>query len=113
MMLTAQHLIAGEAIDSADGRFTAAGALAEFAEASLAHVDRARAAAEEAFQQYRRCSADTRAGFLECIADNIERSPDLLEAAQVETSLPLERLTGERGRTVGQLRMFANLVREG
>jgi NADP-dependent aldehyde dehydrogenase len=113
MMLSAQHLIAGEAIDSTDGRFTAGGALAEFPEASVDHVDRALEAAEKAFQEYRRCSAGTRAGFLECIADKIGNSRDLLDAAHVETALPLERLTGERGRTVGQLRMFANLVREG
>jgi len=30
-----------------------------------------------------------------------------------ETALPEARLTGERGRTMGQLRMFADLIREG
>ena len=40
-------------------------------------------------------------------------SGDLIDAAQVETALPRERLVAERARTVGQLRMFANVVREG
>ena len=37
----------------------------------------------------------------------------LLNRAHAETGLPLARLTGERGRTVGQLRLFASVVRDG
>ena len=57
--------------------------------------------------------AERRAEFLDRIADAIERAGELLEVANVETALPLERLAGERARTAGQLRLFANLVREG
>lgn len=37
----------------------------------------------------------------------------LLEQANKETNLPMPRLTGERGRTCFQLRMFATMLKEG
>jgi len=37
----------------------------------------------------------------------------LIERAMAETGLPRARLEGERGRTVGQLRLFAQVVRQG
>src|SRR5688500_2077853 len=112
-MLTGKNLIAGELADSTEGRFTACGALAEFEEASSTHVDRALAAAAQAAPDYRRLPADARAAFLERVAEAIEYADGLLEAANAETALPPERLSGERARTVGQLRMFAHVVREG
>jgi NADP-dependent aldehyde dehydrogenase len=112
-MLTGKNLIAGTPSDSADGRFTAGGALAEFDEASGGLVDKALEAAEQASHEYRRLPAEARAGFLDRIADELERADGLVDAAHRETALPLERLAGERARTTSQLRMFANLVREG
>jgi len=112
-MLTGRNLIACGPADSGDGYFTAGGTSIEFEEASVAHVDRAVEAAENAFHSYRRVSADVRAEFLERIAEAIETSRDLLDAANAETALPPERLAAERGRTAGQLRMFANQIREG
>jgi acyl-CoA reductase-like NAD-dependent aldehyde dehydrogenase len=85
----------------------------ECEEASVADLDRAVEAAEHAFHSYRRVSADARAEFLDRIAEAIDTSSHLLETANAETALPPERLAAERGRTVGQLRMFANQVREG
>jgi NADP-dependent aldehyde dehydrogenase len=38
---------------------------------------------------------------------------ELLERGHAESGLPLARLTGERGRTVGQLRLFADELRKG
>jgi 2,5-dioxopentanoate dehydrogenase len=113
LMLTGKNLIACQPVDSADGQFTAGGALAAFEEAAGAHVDRALAAAAEAAPEYRRFSGDARAALLEYIAQAIDSNGDLLTVAHVETALPPERLAGERARTVGQLRMFASLVREG
>jgi len=52
-MPTGKNLIAGETVDSADGRFDAGGALAHFEEASRAHVDSAADAAAGAFDAYR------------------------------------------------------------
>src|SRR5688500_2172861 len=85
-----------------------------FHEASIAEVDRALSAAENAFAVYRNNSGADRATFLEAIATEIEALGDaLLQRANSETGLPLARLTGERARTCGQLRLFAQLVREG
>lgn len=82
--------------------------------ATEAEVGRAVDLAALAFPLYRGLPAEARAKFLERIAEEIVELGDaLLELASRETGLPLPRLTGERGRTVGQLRMFAALLREG
>jgi NADP-dependent aldehyde dehydrogenase len=112
-VLTGKNLIAGEPVDASEGRFSSGGTLAPFEEATSAHVDRALADAEQASREYRGLPAGQRARFLDCIADEIEQSADLIEVANLETALPAGRLAGERTRTAGQLRLFANLVREG
>ncbi len=77
-------------------------------------VDQACALASAAFDTYRETSLETRAAFLEEIAEQILAIGDkLIERAMAETGLPRMRLEGERGRTVGQLRLFANVVRAG
>ena len=54
------------------------------------------------------------ASFLERIGDRIVALGDgLISTCAEETALSVERLIGERARTVNQLRMFAGLVREG
>ena len=54
------------------------------------------------------------AELLDAIASQIEALGDeLLERGEAETALPRARLTGERARTCAQLRMFAQIVREG
>lgn len=86
----------------------------DFHEASMTEVDAALRAAAAAFQDYRARPAETRAKLLETIAAEIEALGDaLLQRAQAETGLPLARLQGERARTCGQLRLFAQVVREG
>lgn len=85
-----------------------------FAIATFDEIDAAVSAAYAAFDTYSLCGPTKRAEFLEAIADEIEALGDaLIERANIETALPLPRLTGERGRTCGQLRMFAKLLREG
>jgi len=70
--------------------------------------------AEQAFDTYRLAPLETRAQFLEAIADNIAGLGDtLIERAHAESALPKARLEGERARTIGQLKLFASLVREG
>lgn len=70
--------------------------------------------AAQAFAAYKKIPATDKARFLETIASNIEALGDhLLNQAAAETNLPLPRLTGERGRTTMQLRMFATMLREG
>ncbi|BBX66647.1 2,5-dioxovalerate dehydrogenase [Mycolicibacterium psychrotolerans] len=77
-------------------------------------VDAACAAAAEAFGAYRATTSEQRARFLETIAANIEAITEALVARAVaESGLPQARLTGEVGRTTGQLRLFAEVLREG
>ena len=71
-------------------------------------------AAAQAFAVYCETSPETRARFLETIADELDRLGETFFAiAHAETALPLARLQGERARTSGQLRMFAGLLRRG
>jgi len=82
--------------------------------ASALDVEATLRLADEAFQTYRETTGDVRAAFLERIGDEIMGLGDALIArAHVETGLPAARLTGERARTVSQLRLFAQVVREG
>lgn len=79
-----------------------------------ADVERACALAEKAFDDWRESRPETRARFLETVADEIEALGDaLIERAMAESGLPAARLNGERGRTCGQLRLFARVVRDG
>ncbi|MCO7215587.1 aldehyde dehydrogenase (NADP(+)) [Halomonas sp. OfavH-34-E] len=82
--------------------------------AGQAEVERACQLAEDAFLAYRRLPLADRAAFLEAAADNIDALGDTLtERAMAETGLPRARLEGERGRTCGQLRLFAEVLRSG
>jgi 2,5-dioxopentanoate dehydrogenase len=70
--------------------------------------------AEQAFKKYSQKTGKQKAVFLRAIAEEIENLGDvLLQTASRETNLPLPRLTGERGRTVGQLRLYAAQIEEG
>jgi NADP-dependent aldehyde dehydrogenase len=79
-----------------------------------ADVATATAAAAEAFAEYRRWPAARRAVLLRGIADGLEALGDeLVAVADAETGLGETRLSGEVGRTCGQLRAFADLVTAG
>ncbi|MGV3503286.1 MAG: aldehyde dehydrogenase (NADP(+)) [Adhaeribacter sp.] len=70
--------------------------------------------AARAFAVYKNIPGSERGRLLRAIADEIELlGEELLLLASRESHLPLARLTGERGRTVSQLRLFAGLVEEG
>jgi len=85
-----------------------------FPEPTAAQIEAACAAAAAAFDIYRETDLETRAAFLEAIAAEIEAlGDDLIQTAMAETGLPQARITGERGRTCGQLRLFAQVVRRG
>jgi NADP-dependent aldehyde dehydrogenase len=82
--------------------------------AGAADLERACALAAAAFDAYRETPLEQRAKFLETIAQRILDLGDaLIERAGLESGLPRARLEGERARTVGQLRLFAEVVREG
>lgn len=81
---------------------------------SRAHVEQACELAEAAYGIYRETFLEERATFLETIANEIEAiGSELIERAIAETGLPQARIEGERGRTCGQLRLFASVVRAG
>jgi NADP-dependent aldehyde dehydrogenase len=86
----------------------------EFVEATPAELEKALELAARAFPVYRKVAPDQIAGFLERIAAEIlNLGPALIDRTSAETGLPAARLEGERARTAGQLKMFADLVREG
>lgn len=85
-----------------------------FYEANETDIAMAFELAERAFDAYRQKSSEDIAKFLEAIASRIESLGDeLISRVCAETGLPEKRFTGERARTVGQLRMFGHIVREG
>src|SRR5215831_16450522 len=85
-----------------------------FSAAEPADVDRACTLAAQAFDHFRNASLDTRAQLLEAIAQGIlDLGDELIERVMAESGLPRPRLEGERARTVGQLRLFATIVRDG
>lgn len=98
------------AVSPADGRTLPP----DFRVATEVEVDLACVEAEAAGRQWATEPWEIRADLLEAIAGQIEALGDeLLERANAETALPLQRLASERGRTCGQLRMFATHVRSG
>ncbi|WP_129142093.1 aldehyde dehydrogenase family protein, partial [Modicisalibacter coralii] len=85
-----------------------------YAGGTAKEVDRACELAWAAFDTYRETSLEERATFLETVADEIEAlGNDLIERASDESGLAIPRIEGERGRTCGQLRLFASVVRAG
>ncbi len=71
-------------------------------------------AAEAAFNSYRATDTEARAAFLQRIGEEIVALGDpLIDAACRESGLPRARIEGERGRTVGQLDLFATVLRRG
>lgn len=109
-------LVAGQWLDS-EKTFTSSpttGAGHRVCIGQSSHVKAAAEAAEEAFWQFGYTTRSARAHFLNTIADEIERrADDITTIACVETGLPEARIKGERGRTTGQLRMFAQHILQG
>lgn len=82
--------------------------------ATLQELDRAAQLAAEAFSSYSQTTGKARAAFLRRIAGGLEAHRDeLTQRANLETALPMPRLTGEMTRTANQFRMFAALVEDG
>ncbi|MCP9746231.1 aldehyde dehydrogenase (NADP(+)) [Lacihabitans sp. CS3-21] len=85
-----------------------------FFKATLSELDLAVHKANAAFATYRKKSGAEKAAFLEAIAAEIEALGDtLIERYTAESGLPAGRAQGERGRTIGQLRLFAQLLKDG
>jgi alpha-ketoglutaric semialdehyde dehydrogenase len=120
MHITGAALIDGVDVKGSAGSFLAFDpAKAESIEPPFHTVDaqqitHACEVAKAAFDPYRAIDERQRADFLETIAQQIlALGDDLITRAMTESGLPRARLEGERGRTVGQLTLFADLLREG
>ncbi|WP_153771963.1 aldehyde dehydrogenase (NADP(+)) [Labrenzia sp. CE80] len=118
-MLNGKHLIDGAWVSGGGTFQTVNPATGEVLQAAVQDADsetvaKAAEAAERAFADFSNTSTADRANFLRAIADEIEaRGADLTEIGCKETALPEMRLNGERGRTTGQLRLFADWIEEG
>ena len=111
-----KHLIAGDWVagDMTFQSSPAHGTAHSFSVGTPEMVDDAVKAAEAAFWTYGYSTRQERADFLNAIADEIEaRAEAITQIGSEETGLPEARLQGERGRTTGQLRLFAQHILDG
>lgn len=111
-----KHLIAGQwlAGDDTFNSEPAHGPAHAYSIGRVSDVNAACEAAEEAFWSFGYTSREDRAAFLNKIADEIEARADAItEIGSQETGLPEARLQGERGRTTGQIRLFAEHILKG
>ena len=120
MIITGDSLIGGQAVKGTGAAFRAYNPSLqqsmdpEFTTADVNQIDQACRLAEAAFDTFRSLSDEKRAVFLETIGEKIMALGEVLvERVMAESGLPRARVEGERGRTVGQLKLFANLLREG
>ena len=111
-----KHLIAGDwvATEQTFPSQPAHGPVHDFSVGTPDLVNTACEAAEAAFWDYGYSTRAARAAFLNTIADEIEaRADQITQIGTQETGLPEARLQGERGRTTGQLRLFADHILAG
>ena len=120
MKVTGEMLLGAEAVRGAGAEFFATdpetGQRLEpaFSSGDAASVESACRLAESAMDAYRETSLEERARFLETIAEELLALGDaLIDRAMAESALTRPRLEGERARTVGQMRLYARVVREG
>lgn len=120
MILTGFNFIGNERSGNGSSHFFALNPekgeklLPAYTEATQEEIHQAVLKADAAFKLYRDKSGAEKARFLEAIADEIMALGDeLVERCCDESGLPEGRIIGERGRTVSQLRLFAQLIKEG
>ena len=111
--LTGTHLINGEWVAS-ERTFESVVLTGEslvVSEGDATQVDQAAHAAEDCFPILSAMPPARHAKLLRAIAEHIDRAADAItKNGLAETGLPEARLIGERGRTVGQLRLFAEYI---
>ncbi|WP_116137870.1 aldehyde dehydrogenase (NADP(+)) [Trinickia diaoshuihuensis] len=120
MQITGDMLIGGASVRGTAGTLRAfdparnAELEPAFGAGDAGDVDRACRLAQAAFDPFRHAPLEVRARLLETIGERILALGDaLIERAHAESALPKARLEGERARTVGQLKLFAQVVRDG
>lgn len=120
MKLTGENFIGSKRSTQGNERFQAVNPANKepldpfFREAAQDEVNEAVEKAADAFREYSKKSGEEKAGFLETIGDEIVAlGDDLIQRCMQESGLPEARLKGERGRTVSQLKLFAEVLRDG
>lgn len=120
MNITGEALIGGLATRGRGAAFAAMNASTQqsiapsFNAVDAAQIDAACTLAGATFDAFRATTSEQRAVFLESIAAQISAiGDDLIVRAMTESGLPRARLEGERGRTIGQLKLFVDLLRDG
>ena len=117
--ITGKSFVAGEWVSPAGKSFQSFNpytqeSFNEFTSCGAEEISSATSAAAKAFQQMRNMDGKTLGKFLSTVADEIEALGDLLlETGDSETGLGIARMTGERGRTCGQIRAFAAQAEKG
>src|SRR5664279_4768467 len=86
----------------------------KFQQATTEEIYKAVHKVYNAFLIYRNFSGNIKAGFLTEIASGIEEArTSLLQTAMQETHLGEARLNGEINRTINQIKLFTDLLKEG
>jgi len=110
-MLTGKNLIDGAWVGSDETEASADLDGFAFAQASADQVDQACKAARAAFREFAWTARSKRAAFLRAAGEEIDALATAInEIGPKETGLPPARFDIERARTVGQLKMFADLI---
>lgn len=120
MDITGKQIINADFVSSGKETFESIDAASQksrgyiFYEATDEEINKAVEAASKAFPVYGKMDHTHRASFLRNIANEIELlGDDFLTTASAESGLGLERLKGERARTMNQLKAFAAFVEDG
>lgn len=120
MTISGKQLIGGEWTPGEGGTFHGANPQdgrklsPAFSTASSRQVEAAVRMAEAASKKFRHAPISVRAALLRHCAEQIMALGDeLLERVMAETGYPKARAESERGRTCGQLRMFADYIERG
>lgn len=112
-----KHLIAGEWEGDDTSFFSnqpVRGEADSFNVGTVELVSKACEQADAAFPSFSSLNRESRADFLQKIAEEIEkRSDDIADIATKETGLPEARIVSERGRTVSQILLFAETILRG
>ncbi len=114
MKLTGEQFTGSKLSAKGNETFSAKDDDKKFSETTHKEIDEAVQNASEAFLVYRNFTGTNKAAFLEQIASGIDAArTSLLEIAMQETFLAEARLNGEITRTVNQIKLFAELLKEG
>jgi len=118
-MITGKNLIGYSLSGKSNKIFTGQGGSVKeinvvFHEADAEEIHQAVTKANAAFNIYRHFSSERKIAFLENIALKLAASKDsIIKITAQETLLSLNRLEGEMQRTINQIKLFANLLKEG